>query len=73
MSRILMALAEILASGASNRALNGLISGKSVPFMHFGAHKNFQLPQITLSLSNDHFITFNENHHFDDDRVILLD
>ena len=61
-------LAGILASGASNRAWNGLIFGKSVPFMHFGAHKNFQLPQITLLLSNDYFITLNDNHH--DDKVI---
>ena len=38
--------------------------------MHFDLHKKFQLIQITRSLSNDHFITFNDNHHFDDERVI---
>ena len=50
-SRILKILADILASGASYRAWNGLIFRKSAPFMHFGAHKNFRLPQITLSIS----------------------
>ena len=41
--------------------------------MHFDLHKKFQLIQITRSLSNDHFITFNDNHHFDDERVIWSD
>ena len=41
--------------------------------MHFDAHKNLQIHQFTISLSNDHFITFNDNPHFDDDRVIQLD
>ena len=67
------ALTDILASGASNRAWNGLIFGKSTLFMYFVAHKNVQLHQITLSSSNDHFISFNDNHHFDDDRVVRLD
>ena len=68
--QILKAFAKILASGGSHRACNGLIFGKSVTFMHFDAHKNFQLCLITLSLSNDHFIICDDNHHFDEDRVI---
>ena len=68
MSQIFKALADILATGVSNRAWNGLIFGKSASFIHFDAHKNCQLHQITLyHLSNDHFITLNDNHHFDDD------
>ena len=44
---------------------NGLIFGKSAPFKHFDACKFFQLDQITLSISNYHFITFDDNHHFE--------
>lgn len=66
--RFLKVLADILASRASNWVWNGLIFGKSATFIHFDAHKNCQLHQITLyHLSNDHFITLNDNHHFDDD------
>ena len=63
-------LSDLLASGASPYALNGLKFGESAPFMLFDTHKKFQFTQITLTLSNDHFITFNDYHHFDDDRVI---
>ena len=65
-------LGDFLASGASHNALNGLKFGESAPFRLFDTHKKFQFTQITLSLPNDHFITFNDNHHFDDDAVIWV-
>ena len=42
-------------------------------FMFLELHKKFESSRVTQSSSNDHFITFNDNHHFDNDRVILLD
>ena len=67
MSRILGDLSDILASGPSHNARNKLKFCESAPIMQFD-----QFHQITLSLSNNHFITFNDNHHFDDDGVIPL-
>ena len=54
MELILGDLSDLLASGASHKALNGLKFGESAPFMLFDSHKIFQFTQITLSLSNDH-------------------
>ena len=70
LSRIIVDLSDILASGASPSAMKRLEFSESATIMHFDAHKKFQFHQITLSSSNDHFITFNDNYHFDDDRVI---
>ena len=65
-----MDLSDLFASGASHGALSRLIFCESEPFMHFDTHKKFQFNKIALSSSNDHFITFNDIYHFDDDRVI---
>ena len=42
-------------------------------FMFPELPKKFESSTITQSSTNDHFITFNDNHHFDNVRVILLD
>ena len=60
MSLILGGLSDILGSGASPSALKKLKFSESARIMHFDAHKKIQFHQITLSSSNDHFITFND-------------
>ena len=47
---------DLLASGASHKALKGRKFGESAPFMQLDAHKKCQFHQITLSLSNDHLV-----------------
>ena len=42
-------------------------------FMFPELPKKFESSTITQSSTNYHFITFNNNHHFDNVRVILLD
>ena len=51
LSRIIMDLSDIMASGASPSSLKRLKFPESVTIMHFDAHKKFQFHQITLSSS----------------------
>ena len=55
-----------------HNAWNELKLSESVPFMLFETHQKIQSHQISLSLSNDHIITFKDNHQFNDDGVIQL-
>ena len=51
----------------SHKAWKELKFGESAPFMQFDTYTQIQFSfnQITLSLSNDNFMTFNHNHHFE--------
>ena len=68
LSHIFLDFSDSLVSRASHIAFNGVGLVESATLMHFNTHKQFQYHQITLSLPNVHFITFNDNNHLNDDR-----